>query len=50
MRLKSMIPAMPVMVFSFLGYAWTAQERVSFPPSLTILVRCEYRQEKICRY
>lgn len=28
MRLKSMFPAIPVMIASFLGYAWTAEEKV----------------------
>lgn len=28
MRLKSMLPAIPVMILSFLGYAWTAEEKV----------------------
>lgn len=28
MRLKSMFAAIPVMIGSFLGYAWTAQEKV----------------------
>lgn len=29
MRLRSMYPAMPVMVGSFLVYAWTAQEKTN---------------------
>jgi hypothetical protein len=37
MRLKSMFPAIPMMIGAFLGYAWTAQEKVHIAAPVVFL-------------